>query len=547
MDGLVIGIDAACSDVLTPLFEDDCLPTLQELFEDGQSGPLKSHVPPWTPSMWPSIYTGVNPGKHGVFSFLSYDGYDWDVVNATDVREYALWELLSENGLTSVVVNVPVTHPPGEFDGALIPGYAAPERPTCHPAGLLDDVEDYLGEEYRLYPEQTESTDEARENYCDLIRIRGEAFRYLTERYDPEFGFLQFQGTDTVFHEHPGELGLVRSIYEAVDEEISKTLAAYDPEIICVVSDHGMGRYDGYGFRMNSYLESEGYVTPREDGQGMPSWEPIRDNQLRYGADGTTGDEETAHGPSILERGLGLAARVGITTRRVGRVLDRVGLHDTVAAFIPGSVIRAGQRQIDFESSRAYMRARIELGVRINLAGREPNGVVSPDEYDAVRSELIELLSGVQTPDGDRLFDAVEPRETYFWGPYAAEAVDIVTVPADFDHFLTADLLPKTFGPTGQPWNHKRHGVFSLSGMGIDTDGTATDDVSDREAAHVFDVAPTVLAALDCAVSDRMDGELLCGIEAAGSKSYPAYEERQRSTETASVEERLSNLGYLDD
>ena len=66
MQTLLIGIDAGCRSVLEPLFEEDALPHLASIFDEGSSGPLESQLPPWTPSAWPSLYTGVNPGKHGV-------------------------------------------------------------------------------------------------------------------------------------------------------------------------------------------------------------------------------------------------------------------------------------------------------------------------------------------------------------------------------------------------------------------------------------------------------------------------------------------------
>src|SRR6056297_4186708 len=150
-DVLVFGVDALCEEVLSRL-PPDATPTIDRLLAEGASGPLESQLPPWTPSAWPSIYTGVNPGKHGVYCFLRFDGYDWDVVNATDVKERTLWELLDRHDRTSVVVNVPVTHPPRSFDGALIPGYTAPENPTCHPEGLLADVRESIGD-YTVYPD----------------------------------------------------------------------------------------------------------------------------------------------------------------------------------------------------------------------------------------------------------------------------------------------------------------------------------------------------------------------------------------------------------
>jgi len=535
MRTLLVGLDAACGPVLDPLFEAGAVPTLQRLFADGASGPLESQLPPWTPSAWPSLYTGVNPGKHGAFGFLAFDGYDWDVVNRTHVREFALWELLSEQGLSSVVVNVPVTHPPRAFDGALVPGYVAPEDPTCHPEGVLDDVRDAIGD-YRVYaPSDDDRSDEERvEDYRRLTRMRGEAFRYLAERVDPDFGFVQFQQTDTVFHELPGDEGAVRAVYEAVDDEVAAILERCDPDTVFVASDHGMGEYAGHEFRVNERLRREGYVESARGGEGMPSWDTIARNRLQVGEDGGRPDR------TALERAVALAARVGLTSQRIGTVLGRLGLAEMVARRVPTDAIRAGTERVDFPASRAYMRSRVEMGVRINLAGREPAGVVPPDEYEWVRGELISMLEGVRTPAGEPAFEAVYPREEVFDGPYVEAAADVVVVPAGFDQYLSASLLGAEFGPPSEPYNHKLYGVLAAGGEGVDW-------TADLDGAHLLDVAPTVLASLGVPHSDRMDGEVLPVVEPAGSESYPAFEpEPTQETDDEAIEQRLSDLGYLE-
>lgn len=78
---LVIGLDGACESVLDPLVAAGEAPTLGRLFEAGAAGPLDSHVPPWTPAAWPTLFTGVTPGEHGVFGSLTFDGYDRNVVD----------------------------------------------------------------------------------------------------------------------------------------------------------------------------------------------------------------------------------------------------------------------------------------------------------------------------------------------------------------------------------------------------------------------------------------------------------------------------------
>ncbi len=360
MQLLVIGLDAGCRPVLESLFDAGKAPTLESLFEMGASGPLESQIPPWTASAWPSMYTGKNPGKHGVFDFLSFDGYDWDVVNSTHVRERPVWELLSEHGLTSVVVNLPVTHPASEFDGALIPGMTAPEDPACHPEGILEDVKMECGD-YRIYPQSGPEPDHSIEGYEKTIELRGEAFRYLCRRMEPDFGFLQFQQTDSVFHERPGDKEAIEAVYSEVDTQIEETLEEVDPENVLIVSDHGMGKITGDEFRINEFLRDEGYLQARSGGEGMPDWSRAWENDLLEGEDASEHDE------SPLEKAMNVAAKVGITTQRVAGALERVGLKEPIGRRVPNDMIRAASEQVDFPESTVYMRSKSELGLRINL------------------------------------------------------------------------------------------------------------------------------------------------------------------------------------
>jgi predicted AlkP superfamily phosphohydrolase/phosphomutase len=529
---LLVGIDAACMHVLDDVV-DGSVPTVRRAIDRGVAGELESQVPPWTGSAWPSMYTGVNPGKHGVYDFLTFDGYDWDVVNRTSVREYSLWELAAEYGLTSVVVNVPVTHPPDQFEGALVPGYVSPEKPNCHPPGLLDDIERAVGE-YRIYGADADASREERvETYRELVGKRGAAFRYLANQFDPDFGFVQFQHTDTVCHELPGDHDALRAVYGAVDDELDEILSEFSPEHVLIVSDHGIGEYGGYGFRVNQYLRNHGYVRTRKGGDGMPSWTYAD----RGPGDGSDGPSPVA---KLLSGVIPVLARLGMTSQRVEGALERVGLAETVAELLPGEVLRAGTEQVDFENSSAYMRSRLELGVRINLEGREPRGVVARDDYEAVRDELLEVLSAARTPDGDPVFDAVLPREEVFHGPFLEDAPDVMTVPAEFDHLLSAKIRSEEFGPPKEAWEHKRQGIVVATGDGIDPDASL-------EGAHIYDVAPTVLASLGIPASDRMDGRALPVVESTGTRPYPSYSGGEMmKTADEEVERRLSDMGYLE-
>ncbi|WP_254279277.1 alkaline phosphatase family protein [Haloarcula marina] len=534
MQTLVIGLDGVCLSVLEPLMDEDVVPTLAEIRSGGAAGPLRSQLPPWTPSAWPSMYTGVNPGKHGVYSFLHFDGYDWDVVNRSHVKEFAVWELLSMNGFSSVVLNVPATHPPREFDGVLVPGYIAPEGAACHPSGVWTELQEELGG-YSLYANTLRanaSDGGLAEGLSRLTRMRGDAFRYLVEKHDPDFGFVQFQATDTVYHQFPGDEAVIRGVYSAVDHEVSQILDACNPDLTLVVSDHGLGSIDGREFRVNEYLRENGYVATTT-GSGMPSWKSLA-------ADETENAGWTDAAESLAAKTLEQAARIGITSQRIGAVLRRLGVEDRVLETVPIDLVRAGTEQTDFAASTAYMRVRTEMGVRLNLEGREPDGVVSPENYEQIRTELMKALEGVMTPEGDPVFEAVYRREAVFDGPYVDDAPDIVTVPNRFDHFLVATHKGATFGDPTEPWEHKRDGVVMATGDDIDPE-------TNLDGAHLFDVTPTILTSFGLPVGERMDGGPLSVVDSAARTTYPSFSPAETvATDDVAVEDRLSDLGYLE-
>ena len=532
---LLIGLDGVCLPLLEPLLDEGVVPEIASLCEAGAVAPLESQLPPWTPSAWPSLYTGKNPGKHGVYDFLTFDGYDWDVVNRSTVKARTVWELLSICGYESVVVNAPVTHPPQAFDGTLVPGYMAPEAPDCHPEGTLDELREELGD-YKLYADtsRSESTRAERiDTYRELIGMRGEAFRYLLADHDPDFGFLQFQQTDTVFHEYPDDREAVRAVYEAVDREVGAVLERCDPDITLLVSDHGLGPMEGREFRCNEFLRDRGDVVATAGDGGMPSWASLADTELR------SDDQDSRADLSATERAIERAASVGLTSQRIAAVLDLLGLKQQVVDLVPADVIRAGTERVDFAASRAYMRSRTEMGVRLNVEGREPNGVVDPDDYESVRADLIEALSGVRTPGGQPCFEQVLPREAVFDGPYVEAAPDILTVPASFDHYLSASLRGEWFADPSEPWEHKRTGIVVAAGEEVDPR-------ADIEG-HIFDIAPTILASFGLAVDATMDGDPLPVVSPTGRTEYPAFEPNQAvETDDDAVEQRLTDLGYLE-
>jgi predicted AlkP superfamily phosphohydrolase/phosphomutase len=301
-----------------------------------------------------------------------------------------------------------------------------------------------------------------------------------------------------------------------------------------------MGEYSGHEFRPNEFLRERGLVETTTEGEGMPTWSTIADNQLQDGEAGRAEGADAEDSSSLAQQAMAGLAGVGLTAQRINAALDAVGLADVVAERVPADVARAAAEQVDFPDSEAFMRDRIELGVRVNLAGREPEGKVPESEYEQVRDDLVAALSDVQTPDGKPVFETVARREAVFSGPYVEEAPDVITIPREYDEFLSTRVGDGQFGPPSEPYNHKRDGIVAISGDGV----VSGADVS---GAHLFDVAPTVLATMGLPAADRMDGAVLPAVEPVGTESYPAFDAGEAvATDDEEVEARLADLGYLE-
>ena len=82
-------------------------------------------------------------------------------------------------------------------------------------------------------------------------------------------------------------------------------------------------------------------------------------------------------------------------------------------------------RHVDWSRTQAYALGL--GGIYLNLAGREQQGVVSPEEAQTVRDALIEQLAGLVDPQtGGVAVRSVMPRETIYRGPYVDEAPDLL-------------------------------------------------------------------------------------------------------------------------
>src|SRR6188768_807132 len=116
---LLIGWDAADWAFLNPLLDAGKMPNLQSLIEGGASGQIATLQPILSPMLWTSIATGKRADKHGILSFVEPKpgGDGIQPVTSYSRRAKALWNILSQTGRSSVIVNWFASHPAEPING----------------------------------------------------------------------------------------------------------------------------------------------------------------------------------------------------------------------------------------------------------------------------------------------------------------------------------------------------------------------------------------------------------------------------------------------
>ena len=159
---LLIGWDAADWNIIHPLMEAGKMPILEKFVEYGVSGQIATLQPILSPMLWTSIATGKAADKHNILGFVepSPDGKGIRPVSSTSRKCKAIWNILSQSGLRSVVINWFASHPAEPVSGTILTnrftnilgrdGRRIPlDASAVHPPELLE-----LAESFRIHPRQ---------------------------------------------------------------------------------------------------------------------------------------------------------------------------------------------------------------------------------------------------------------------------------------------------------------------------------------------------------------------------------------------------------
>jgi predicted AlkP superfamily phosphohydrolase/phosphomutase len=224
---------------------------------------------------------------------------------------------------------------------------------------------------------------------------------------------------------------------------------------------------------------------------------------------------------------------------------------------------------IDWAATRAYHSAEFNGSIRVNLKGREKNGIVEPGaQYETLCEAIRRGLEAYVDPDtGKRVVERVFRREELYWGPCTDTAPDLILHLADYAYTFDWHIpLTGRSVPGDRPvvvalnsecsvncGDHRLSGILMLNGADIPK-GVSLD------LAQIYDIVPTVLYLLGLPIPLGMDGQVLTKavngsllarrpIELGGLPSSVAQaaisKEAYSEAEAEAVARRLRDLGYL--
>jgi predicted AlkP superfamily phosphohydrolase/phosphomutase len=204
--------------------------------------------------------------------------------------------------------------------------------------------------------------------------------------------------------------------------------------------------------------------------------------------------------------------------------------------------------------------------LRINLTGRDREGIVDQKDYEDLRDYLIKELETLKDPEtGEKLMDKVYKKEELYHGSYLDAAPDLIVCAKDFAHQIKGGPYPKRK-------NYKKviskkasgdffvNGVHRLNGIFISS-GKDIKEGQSLPPLNIVDLYSTVLYCLGLRIPKDIDGKVIAEIfnedllikkpvqyidypiERDSKVSSITYEKEEEAREVAKA---LKGLGYID-
>jgi len=522
----VIGIDGATFDLIAPWINQGELPNLKSLIESGCSGVLESTIPPISPVAWSSFYTGVNPGKHGIFDFIEKSKTDQRIhfMNRSRCKALPIWWHINKAGYKATVINMPSTYPPDEINGQIISGLDTPsfESDFIFPKELKTELNNSVGEyiiDLNHHPKLIDAPRQYANQMIEMIHMREKTVHYLIKNNPSEFFSVVFTATDRAQHafwklidkDHPGyipgyEDELLR-IFKRVDKAIGTIISVLDDSTnVIIMSDHGMyGVYNSVD--VNRWLLSNGFLFLKKS-----YYAKLNDLYKRF-------------------------------KRRYIRKKDQFIFH----------------HNIDWSRTRAYFIGSWG-NIFINVKGKEPYGIVSEGkDYEVIREEIIQGLEQLKDRKTNKnVINKVFKKEEVYHGNCLADSPDLIILwNKGYNSIKTPNENLRKKRNIIQPYkilsgDHGPNGLFIAKSPNLKC------GITDMKA-NIMDLFPTILYMMDIAVPRDTDGKILTELftEDFLKNKGIKYEDKiyhdddkevssvYSEEDSQKIADRLKDLGYI--
>jgi len=438
---LVIGLDCAPPALVFQRAEE--LPNLKKLMENGVYGNLRSSDPPITIPAWMVMATGRDPGQLGLYGFRHRQGYSYNkmwIANSTAIKEKTVWDYLAEQGKESILVSVPPSYPPKPVRGKLISCFITPtkEQSYTYPESLKQELEDRFGGFIFDVVFRTQDRAQVLQEIYQMTTNHFQVIDYLLEDKNwTLFWFVEI-GVDRMHH----------AFWKFMDREHH----LYEPG-----NPFETAIFDYYKF----LDENIGRLLKKLD-------------------DRTAVLVVSDHGAKRMKGAF-----------CVNDWLIEQG--DLVVTEPPEKGQNVEKLKIDWNRTRAWGWGGYYARIFLNVEGREPQGIIKPEDYEAVRDELAERIKAIRGPQGEEWKTVViKPQEHYpeLNGDYPDLMVyfdDLYWRSAGTLGYGSLYLQENDTGPDDAV--HDYEGIYIL--YDPERPGGRVQN------ANILDIAPTILALLD--------------------------------------------------
>jgi len=484
---VIIGLDGMSPELFDVLVKRGVFPTLGKLRKNGAYTKLQSTLPPTTAPAWTTFATGVNPGKHGIYDFLSPHRslLEMKPISSEEIMKKTFYQTLEDQGKRGILVNLPVSWPPLTKNPTITSLLTRGEK-VVFPKTLFEKIPQLKN--YQLFPESFGKKITRKNNLKlvsevrDLERKRLRVFMKMIAKIKWDFSFILFSGSDWLSHRFYRQLisgcagkevwRFFQDIDSYVREIYNKTKKDSN---FFILSDHGF-KIATRQFAINQWLFKEGYLLRRkkqnEEKKQRGVWlfkKPL-------------GFKLTA--PSFLLNNPCLFKFLTILYRKMGR-------------YLPISIVV--REEIDPRHTAALAT---QWGIYLNLKGRFSDGCLDESARKRLAKELkrkLEELKDEKT--GEHVFEGVFLREEVYIGEALKKAPDVVFYPQTSWQVI-ALLSAREIFSSQLANDHERKGIFLAFGEDI---------VANKLPKNVSieDVCPTILHSLESPKPKNLDGKVL--------------------------------------